>query len=166
MVPKETFGHAYRHLGLSPLGGVFPVSQTVKNLPIVQKTWVPPLGWDHLLEEGMATHPNILAWRIPMDRGARQAKVHGVRKSRMRLRDQAHTAGRGVAAADEWGDLGVPRNTAQCAGHHPQQRAVEPGFASVAVETLKTEGRVTLQSWVSAGGQGGMRSELELWRPR
>ena len=35
-----------------------------------------------LLEEGMATHSNILAWRIPMDRGAWQATVHGVAKSR------------------------------------------------------------------------------------
>jgi len=31
--------------------------------------------------EGMATHPSILAWRIPMDRGAQQATVHGVAKS-------------------------------------------------------------------------------------
>ena len=28
------------------------------------------LGWEHPLEEGMATHSSILAWRIPMDRGA------------------------------------------------------------------------------------------------
>ena len=27
--------------------------------------WVPSLGWEDLLEEGMATHPSILAWRIP-----------------------------------------------------------------------------------------------------
>ena len=37
------------------------------------------------LEEGMATHSSILAWRIPMDRGAWQATVHGVAKSRTRL---------------------------------------------------------------------------------
>ena len=34
-----------------------------------------------LLEEGMATHSSILAWRIPIDRGAWQATVHGVTKS-------------------------------------------------------------------------------------
>ena len=34
------------------------------------------------LEEGMATHSSILAWRIPMDRGAWWATVHGVTKSR------------------------------------------------------------------------------------
>ena len=38
------------------------------------------LGWEDPLEEGMATHPSILAWRIPMDRGAWQATVLGVAK--------------------------------------------------------------------------------------
>ena len=31
----------------------------------MQETWVPSLGWEDPLEEGMATHPSILAWRIP-----------------------------------------------------------------------------------------------------
>ena len=35
-----------------------------------QETWVPSLAWKDPLEEGMATHSSILAWRIPMDRGA------------------------------------------------------------------------------------------------
>ena len=39
------------------------------------------------LEEGMATHSNILARRIPMDRGVWQATVHGVAKSQTRLND-------------------------------------------------------------------------------
>jgi len=42
----------------------------VKNLPAMQETWVPSLGREDPLEEGMATHSSILAWRIPMDRGA------------------------------------------------------------------------------------------------
>ena len=46
------------------------VAQLVKNLPAVQETWIQPLGWEDPLEEGMATHSSILAWRIPMDRGA------------------------------------------------------------------------------------------------
>jgi len=58
------------------------VAQTVKNLLAVQETWVQSLGWEDPLEEGMATHSSILAWRIPMDRGAWQATVHGVTKSR------------------------------------------------------------------------------------
>ena len=40
------------------------VAQTVKNLPAMQKTWVQSLGWEDLLEKGMATHSGILAWRI------------------------------------------------------------------------------------------------------
>ena len=39
------------------------------------------LRWKDALEEGMATHVSSLAWRIPMDRGAWQATVHGVAKS-------------------------------------------------------------------------------------
>ena len=46
------------------------VAQMVKNLPAVRDTWVRSLGWEDPLEKGMATHSSILAWRIPMDRGA------------------------------------------------------------------------------------------------
>ena len=53
----------------------------VKNLPAVQETWVRSLAWEDPLEEGMATHSSILTWRIPMDRGAWHAAVHGVAKS-------------------------------------------------------------------------------------
>ena len=49
----------------------------------MQGTWVQSLGWEDALEQGMATHSNILAWRIPMDRGAWQAAVHGVEKSQI-----------------------------------------------------------------------------------
>ena len=59
----------------------------VKNLPAMQKTWVRALGWEDPLEEGMATHSSILAWRISKDRGAWQATIHGVAKSRTRLSD-------------------------------------------------------------------------------
>ena len=41
------------------------VAQTVKNLPAMQETWVQSLGQEAPLEEGMATHFSILAWRIP-----------------------------------------------------------------------------------------------------
>ena len=37
----------------------------VKNLPAMQETQVPSLDQDDPLEEGMATHSSILAWRIP-----------------------------------------------------------------------------------------------------
>ena len=51
---------------------------TVKNPPAVWETWVQLLGWGDPLEEGMVTHSSILAWRIPLDRGAWWATVHWV----------------------------------------------------------------------------------------
>ena len=41
------------------------VAQLVKNLPAMWENWVQSLGWEDPLEEGMATHSSILAWRIP-----------------------------------------------------------------------------------------------------
>ena len=61
------------------------VAQMVKSVPAMQETWVQSLGWEDPLEEGMATHCGILAWRIPMDREA--LWVHGVARSRTRLND-------------------------------------------------------------------------------
>ena len=48
----------------------FPGAQMVKYLPVMQATWIQPLGWEDPLEEVMATHSSTLAWKIPMDRGA------------------------------------------------------------------------------------------------
>ena len=45
----------------------FSVAQLVKNLPAMRETWVESLDWEDPLEEGIATHSSILAWRIPMD---------------------------------------------------------------------------------------------------
>ena len=45
--------------------GASLVAQLVKNLPAMQETWIPSLGWEDPLEQGMATHSSILAWRIP-----------------------------------------------------------------------------------------------------
>ena len=41
------------------------VTQMVKNLPVMLKTWVQSLGWENPLEKAVATHSSILAWRIP-----------------------------------------------------------------------------------------------------
>ena len=57
------------------------VAQLLKNPLAVQETWVQTLGLEDPLEEGVATHPSILAWRIPMNRGAWRATVYGVTKS-------------------------------------------------------------------------------------
>ena len=53
----------------------------------MQETLVQSLGWEDPLEEGMETHSSILAWRIPMDRGAWQATAHRVTKNWTQLSD-------------------------------------------------------------------------------
>ena len=58
------------------------VVQTIKNPPTVRETWVRSLGWEDILEEGMATHSSTLAWRIPMVRGGWWATVHGLQRVR------------------------------------------------------------------------------------
>ena len=47
----------------------------------MQETWVQSLGQEDPLDESMATHSSVLAWKIPMDRGAWQATAHGAAKS-------------------------------------------------------------------------------------
>ena len=67
----------------------FPVALVVKNPPVnagdIRDTGL-SLGSRGSLEEGMTTHSSILAWRIPMDRGAWRATVHWVIKSWTRLK--------------------------------------------------------------------------------
>ena len=67
--PGEGIGCPLQDFGVSLL------AQTVKNPPAMQEIWVRSLGWEDPLEEGMAAHSSILAWRIPMDRGAWRATV-------------------------------------------------------------------------------------------
>ena len=74
-------------MGTKALGLRSLVAQLVKNLPAMWESWVRSLGWEDPLEEGMTTHSGIPAWRIPMDRGAWWATVHGVTKSWILLSD-------------------------------------------------------------------------------
>ena len=65
-------------------------AQWVKNLPAMQEmqeVLVQALGWEDPLEEGLATHLSIVAWRMPRteEPGALQS-VHGVAKSQRRLK--------------------------------------------------------------------------------
>ena len=57
--PEEVIGY--------PLQYSWPslVAQMVKNPPVMRETWVKSLAWDDPLEERMATHSSILAWRFP-----------------------------------------------------------------------------------------------------
>ena len=63
----------------------------VRNLSAMQEIWAQSLGWADPLEEGLATHSSILAWRIPMDRGAWRATVPGVAESDTSELLSAHT---------------------------------------------------------------------------
>ena len=62
-------------------------AQMVKNPPAMWEMWVQSLAWEDPLEEGMVTCSNTLAWRIPMDREAWWAPVHGVTESHIHLSD-------------------------------------------------------------------------------
>ena len=55
----------------------------VKNQPAKQETWVPSLGGEDPLKEGMATHSSILAWRIPTDR-EKPSRLQSIGSQRVR----------------------------------------------------------------------------------
>ena len=56
------------------------VTQMVKNLPVIQATWVPSLGWEDPLEKGTATHSNILAWSISWTEGPGRLQSMGLQR--------------------------------------------------------------------------------------
>ena len=66
------------------------VAQLGKNPPAMLEAWVWSLGQEDPLEEGMTTHSSILAWRIPIDRGAWRAAVHGVAERDMTKQLSTH----------------------------------------------------------------------------
>ena len=57
------------------------MAHTVKSLPAMRETQIRSLDQEDALEEEMATHSSILAWKIRMDRGAWWATIHGLSKS-------------------------------------------------------------------------------------
>ena len=56
------------------------VAQMVKYPPAMWETWVQSLGWEDPLEEGMATHSSILAWRIPQTEEAGRLQSIGLQR--------------------------------------------------------------------------------------
>ena len=70
--PGEGIGYPLTPVFMGLPGG----SGSIES-PAMWEFWVQSLGWEDLLEEGMATHSSILAWRIPMDRGSWQGTAHG-----------------------------------------------------------------------------------------
>ena len=63
--------------GIEPQSSL--VAQMVKNPPAMWEAWVQSLGWEDPLEEEMATHSSILAWRIPW--AEEPDRLHGVTKN-------------------------------------------------------------------------------------
>ena len=61
------------------------MAQMVKNLPAMWETWVPSLGLEDALEEGLATHSSVLAWRIPWTEEPGGLQSLGVTESRTEL---------------------------------------------------------------------------------
>ena len=59
------------------------MAQIVKNLAAMQETQVQFLGWEDSLEEEMATHSSILAWRIPWTEELGRLQSMGSEKSNM-----------------------------------------------------------------------------------
>ena len=57
----------------------FPVTQTIKNLPAVQETWV----WDDPLEKELPTHSSLLSWRIPLSEEPGRLQFVGHKESDM-----------------------------------------------------------------------------------
>ena len=66
--------------------GASLVAQMVKNLSTMRKTWVQSLGWEDLLEKGMATHSSFLAWEIPWTE--EPGRLQSMGQSRTQLSDQ------------------------------------------------------------------------------
>ena len=57
------------------------MAQIIKNLPVIQESQVQSLGWEDPLEKGMATHPGMLAWRIPWTEEPGRLQSRGGRES-------------------------------------------------------------------------------------
>ena len=85
------------HLAESGEGKGFPCGSVVKNLPVMQETWVRCLGWEDALEEGMATHSS-LSWIIPWTEkpGRLQSTgLHRVGHNRVAEHTRSHARGWG-----------------------------------------------------------------------
>ena len=74
-----TYSLHYYYSSSTVIIGASLAAQMVKNLPATQETQAQFLGQEDPLEEGMATHPSILAWRMPMDRGLQTVGSQRVR---------------------------------------------------------------------------------------
>ena len=65
-----TIAQGWKNTRCPSMNKGFPGGSVIKNPSAMQETLVQSQGQEDPLERGMATHSSILAWRIPMDRGA------------------------------------------------------------------------------------------------
>ena len=70
------------------------VVQMVKSPPAMQETWVQFLGWEDPLEEGMAAHARVLAWRIPWTEKPGGPQSMGSQRVRQDCKHTAQPSGR------------------------------------------------------------------------
>ena len=84
--PGEGVGYPLQCFGTSL------VTEMVRNPPAVQETWARFLGGEDPLEEGMATHSGILAWRIPRTEEPGRLQSTGSQESDMTEHSIDHDA--------------------------------------------------------------------------
>ena len=122
------------------------------------ETWVRSLGWEDLLQEGMATHSSVLTWRIPMDRGAWQARVHQVSESDMTEQ---------LSTAHMKGSDGLPRLPES--PWHKADPGAEPEV-SLGSWMSQVLGKfllwVEFTQWREIGDQNGSSLGICWWTPR
>ena len=78
----------------------------IKNLPATRETWVRSLGWEDSLEESMAAHSSILAWRIPWTEEPGGLQSIG---SQSDMTERLSTAQHGGRGKGRWEVAGPPR---------------------------------------------------------
>ena len=126
----------------------FPGGSVVKNLLAVwemKEMQVQSLSWEDLMKKEMATHSSILALAKPMDRGAGNATVHGVRESQTWLSTHAQDVNsleESPLKTREWGDpreLSEHQSSALHTLHIVSSRRHDPPGIAITVFILQTE---------------------------
>ena len=130
------------------------VAQSVKNLPAVQGKQVPSLAWEDPLEEEMAAHASVLAWRILWTE-SRAGSVHGVAEL-----DMAEVTGHACTRAQRLSQVCPTSPSLQGRGGRGRRRQSEArGPCSLRQDIPGWGGGPVLSTVISAGGS-------EMWEPQ
>ena len=112
---------------MQSIPGASLVAQTVKNLPTMWKTWVQSLGGEDPLEEGMATHSNILAWEI-----SRTEEPGGLQSMWVTESDMTDRLSTNTQASTTDGHPFLSPSTWECSRRRPiSQNKISPGFIQI-----------------------------------